>query len=45
MQGSIVAATPGYDPGTLVGVQLSESSVASSAAKTALPVKPFQKLR
>ena len=45
MQGSNVAATSGYDPGALVGGQLSESSVASSAAKTALPLKPFQKLR
>ena len=45
MQGSNVAATSGYDPGALVSGQLSESSVAFSAAKTALPLKPFQKLR
>ena len=45
MQGSIVAATSGYDAGALVGGQLSESSVASSAAKTALPLKPVEKLR
>ena len=45
MQGSIVAATSGYDLGALVGGQLSDSSVASSAVKTALPLKPFEKLR